>query len=312
MADVVTFGEGLLRLSPPHRQRLEQARELELWPAGSELNVAVGLVRLGTTSAWVSRLPDSPLGRLVASRARAEGVDLAHVEWAEDERLGLFFVEVGSPPRPTSAHYDRADSAFARLDPGSIDWAAILVGARAFHVSGITPALGDACARATADALAAARGEGCTTSYDVNLRRRLGSPERARELLEQFAPQLDVVLCSAEDAQALYGRSDGETLRDALGVELLILAEFDAGSRVWTAFGASRDSVASPLVEPVDPIGAGDAFCAGFLHGLLGAGVARGLAVGQALSAHKLSIPGDWALVVPGELELPVEARPLR
>src|SRR4051812_1356799 len=145
----------MLRLTPPNLQRLEQASALDLWIAGAELNVAVALARLGKPVAWVSRLPDNPLGRRVHAHARANGVDTAGVEWAAEGRLGLLFVEVGQRPRATASLYDRADSAFATLDPAAFDWPVLLDGARALHTSGITPALSPACARATADALTA-------------------------------------------------------------------------------------------------------------------------------------------------------------
>src|ERR687887_204073 len=126
----------MLRLSPPGRQRLEQARTLEVWPAGSELNVAVGLARLGTPAGWVSRLPRSALGRIVDAHARSHGVDTRQVRWSDDARLGLYFVEVADAPRASTALYDRAGSAFASLEPDAFGWDAILAGAEAFHVSG--------------------------------------------------------------------------------------------------------------------------------------------------------------------------------
>ena len=123
MPDIVTFGEAMIRLTPPGMQRLEQAHAFDVWVAGAELNVAVGLARLGGSAGWVSRLPDNPLGRRVAAHARANGVDTAGVAWTEEGRLGLFFVEVGQAPRPSATLYDRGDSAFATLDPAAFDWA---------------------------------------------------------------------------------------------------------------------------------------------------------------------------------------------
>src|SRR5690242_4996343 len=115
----------MLRLTPPGLQRLEQASALDLWIAGAELNVAVALARLGEPAAWVSRLPDNPLGRRVDAHARATGVH-TQIDWAADGRLGLLFVEVGRRPRATASLYDRADSAFAQLDPATFDWPAAL------------------------------------------------------------------------------------------------------------------------------------------------------------------------------------------
>jgi len=303
VATVVTFGEAMLRLSPPGRQRLEQARSLELWPAGSELNVAVGLARLGTTCAWVSRLPSTPLGRAVDAHARAHGVDTSFVQWSEDARLGLYFVEVADPPRSSSALYDRAESAFATLDPEAFGWTAILEGTDAFHVSGITPALSESCARATADALTAARAAGCHTSYDVNLRRLLTTPERAAEHLESVAGLLDAVLCSQHDALALFAVGEAEALRDRLGVPLVVLSWATDTGRARAAVGETIEELRREEYQAVDPIGSGDAFAAGFLHGLLTADLRRALELGDAASALKLTIPGDAPVITPEEVD---------
>ena len=145
--DLVTFGEAMIRFSPPASQRLEQATSLEASVGGSELNVAVLAAQLGLASRWVSRLPDNALGHRIADRAREHGVD-ARVEWTADGRVGLYFVEIGGA-RISSVLYDRAGSAISRVTPGSIDWASVFRGARWYHVSGITPALSDGVAKVT-------------------------------------------------------------------------------------------------------------------------------------------------------------------
>lgn len=313
MAKVVLFGEAMLRLSPSGRQRIEQARSFEAWPAGAELNTAVGLSRLGTSAAWVSRLPDSPLGRKIAAAARAQGVDTSGVLWAGGSRLGLFFVDVGEPPRPTTVVYDRAESACATLDPAELDWPGILADARAFHVTGITPALSPGCEQATADALAAARTAACHISYDLNHRALLASPDRARSLAERFAPFVDTLFGSLDDVGAIFGVEGGAVdaaaeLRERLGVSRVVVS-----SRVQRADGLQlRSSAAvgddthvahSPPFRTVDPLGGGDAFCAGFLHGLLSGDQERALELAGATAALKQSIPGDWAIVSPTEVE---------
>src|SRR4051812_683469 len=106
--DVITFGEAMVRLSPPGRERIELAATLDVQVGGAELNTAVGLARLGRSAAWVSRLTDNPLGRLVAGRARQAGVDVRHVRWTDAGRVGLFFLEAGAAPRASSVVYDRA------------------------------------------------------------------------------------------------------------------------------------------------------------------------------------------------------------
>src|SRR5205823_10118912 len=157
MPDVVTFGEAMVRLAPPHFQRLEQARALDVEIGGAELNAAVGLARLGRSAAWVSRLPDNPLGHLVANRVREAGVGDAFVQFAPDGRCGLYFLEFGDAPRASSILYDRKDSSVSRVAPGVFDWPTIFAGARWFHVTGITAALSAAAAETVAEAMRAAR-----------------------------------------------------------------------------------------------------------------------------------------------------------
>src|SRR5881227_2779255 len=160
MHDVITFGEAMIRLSPPNFRRLEQAQSLDLQVGGAELNTAVGLARLGHSTAWVSRLTDNPLGRLIANRAREAGVDTEHVVWTKDDRVGVYFLEFGAAPRASSVLYDRKGSAIAGVKPGMVPWASVLAGAKWFHVTGITPALSGSAAEATREAMSAARAAG--------------------------------------------------------------------------------------------------------------------------------------------------------
>src|SRR5215218_2971449 len=124
--DVISFGEVMVRLAPPHFQRLEQARSLDVEIGGAELNTAAGLVRLGRSAAWVSRLPNNPLGKLVANRIREIGVSDQFVQFTDDGRCGLYFLEFGAAPRPSSIVYDRKDSSIALVQRGMFDWDAIL------------------------------------------------------------------------------------------------------------------------------------------------------------------------------------------
>src|SRR5437660_11819559 len=118
--EIVTFGEAMIRLSPPNFRRLEQAASLDLLVGGAELNTAVGLARLGHSTAWVSRLTNNPLGRLIANRAREAGVSSEHVVWTNDDRIGVYFLEFGAAPRASSVIYDRKGAAIANTKPGTI------------------------------------------------------------------------------------------------------------------------------------------------------------------------------------------------
>src|SRR5271154_3813984 len=131
--DVVTFGEAMVRLSPPNFLRLEQAQSFDVRVGGAELNTAVGLARLGWSSAWVSRLTNNPLGRLIANRAREAGVSTEHVVWTEDDRVGVYFLEFGAAPRASSVLYDRKNAAIAGIAPGTVPWKNIFTGVKWFH-----------------------------------------------------------------------------------------------------------------------------------------------------------------------------------
>src|SRR5262245_60739891 len=166
--DVITFGEAMVRLSPPNFRRLEQAHSLDVFVGGAELNTAVALARLGHAAAWVSRLTANPLGRLVADHARAAGVSTEHVLWTDEDRVGVYFLEFGAAPRASSVLYDRKGAAIAAVRPGMIDWGKVFAGNRWFHVTGITPALSATAAETTREALQAARSAGVRTSIDLN------------------------------------------------------------------------------------------------------------------------------------------------
>jgi 2-dehydro-3-deoxygluconokinase len=329
---LVTLGEAMIRLTPPAYRRLEQATNLDVHVGGAELNVAVGAARLGLASRWVSRLPENPLGRMMANRAREHGVDVSRVEWAQDGRAGLYFAELGAAPRPSSVLYDRAGSAMSGIVPGAFDWSRIFEGARWFHVSGITPALSESAAEVTAEALAAAKAAGLTVSYDLNYRSKLWSPERARAVQEPLMRFVDVLITTEEDTRVVLGVRGGQSQADAAAFEPVArsLAERFGFSAVaitlrespgvwlntWSALvvaGGERIDAPRYPVEIVDRIGAGDAFSAGFIFGrLVVGGWDAAVAYGTALSALKHSIPGDFSLSSREDVEQVLKGAGLR
>lgn len=323
MTEIVTFGEAMVRFAPPHFQRIEQARQFDIEIGGAELNTAVGLARLGRSAAWVSRLPDNALGRLVANRVCEAGVE-PHVDFAADGRCGLYFLEFGAAPRASSILYDRKDSSIARVEPGAFDWPTIFQGAKWFHVTGITPALGENVAAATAEALAAARAAGLRTSMDLNYRSKLWSREAAGRTLAELLPGMDLLLASEPDADQLFGITGqdfaevAERLVDRFGLTMV------AGVRrqtplVWrNTFGGigysvgHRFTTADYEVEIVDRLGAGDAFAAGVIHGILEGDFPRGLEIGAAMGALKHSIPGDLPWIAKDEVDELLKGQGLR
>ncbi len=339
MPDVVTLGEAMLRLSPPGFQRLEQAVTFDVHVGGSELNVAVGLSRLGVSSSWISRLPRTALGRLLENRARQVGVDTSQIVWTDAGRVGLYFVEFGAAPRPSTVHYDRAHSAICSMRPDEVDWPAVFAGAKWFHTSGITPALSDSAAAVTKAALRAARAAGLTVSYDLNFRSKLWPAEKARAVQEPLMEFVDVLITAEGDAGRVFGiypergtssadfqildpepyRAVAQRLQEKFAfkaVALTLRANPSVWRNTWTALvyadGRCHDGVAHE-VEIVDRIGAGDAFGAGLIYGsLVHRSYEQGLRYGVACAALKHSHPGDFNWVTRAEVEALLDGPNLR
>ena len=319
MTDIVTFGETMIRLSPPDHLRIEQTTSLNLSAGGAELSVAAGVARLGLKSAWVSRLPDNPLGRLIANKGREFGVDVSHVLWADDERVGLYFVEYGAEPRPTRVYYDRKESAFAHIQPGVVDWENVFRGVRIFHVGGITPALSVSAFEAQKEAMIAARKAGCLVSYDVNYRAALWTIEEAREVQLAMMEYVDILITSLPDQPNVTELLSGLNGKEPEDVACKVAEKFGFKSVLVTmrkSLSAQRASLTSLAfaeneiytdrlyeVQTVDPLGGGDACVAGFLTGYLEGDIQHAVRLGNAFSALTQTSPTDMPWPTRAEVE---------
>jgi len=316
---VVAFGEAMVRLTPPHNERLERTISLDVTIGGAELNTAIGLQCLGLPSAWVSALPENALGRMIARQARASGVDTADIRWvSEDEgRCGIYFLEEGVDPRPSSVTYDRKNTAIANVRPGTFDWPAILSGASALHISGITLAV-SAGARAEAmEAVRVASERGVLVSFDLNYRSKLWSEAEARAAFVEIIPFVDILFASRGGLETFYGitGSHEEVMQlaiERLGVAAVTITRKRAkGSRRLKvqslALGLSGVLATSEWrdLEVVDRLGGGDAYAAGFLAGYLEnpAALTKAVALGTAASALKHTMPGDFLCATREEIE---------
>jgi len=334
--DVITFGETMIRFSPVDGEMLEQANYLRADAAGTESNMAAALARMGTDVAWVSVLPDHPAGRWIASRLAQHGVDTSHVAWQGDQdepsdgrgerddrtgqaeqtddrgdavgrhnrpsrpsrpsRPGVFFLEPGSPPRGSRVVYDRAGSAATGMTPAVVEQA-LRSGARIVHTSGITASLSADCRETVARVLGHRAEGGYRTSFDVNYRAKLWSPEEACAVLETMLGEVNILVSTTDDAALIFGM-DGtpeetvEALHGRFGNEIVVLTLAEGGAVGWSADTGFLHTQPY-VVEPVDRLGAGDAFDAGLLYGLLREDLATGLSYGTALSALCLSERGD-------------------
>jgi len=303
--DVVTFGETMVRLSAPEKKRLEQAEQLDVHVGGSESNVAVAIKRLGLDAAFVTRLTANPFGRMIANKLREHGVDVSHVVWTDEDRVGKYFLEFGANPRPSSVIYDRANSAISNIQEGMIDWSSIFKGARLFHTSGITPALSQSAESMTKEAMISARETGLKVSVDLNYRSKLWSEEKARKCMTELMDYTDILITTEEDTDRVFGitgrdyRDVAQQLSNRFDFEVVAITLRDNISmwrNDWTAIAYQNGEFYEDMtyeLELVDRVGGGDSFTAGFLYGYLTGDVQKAVKFGNATSAIKQTNPGD-------------------
>jgi len=299
VSSLVTFGETMLRLSPPPGQRLSRVDRFDVHVGGAESNVAAAAATFGVDAAWVSALPETALGERIAHALRGEGVDPV-VTWTEHGRVGTYYLEPGGKPRGHSVVYDRTGAPLRDLTPAEVPLDRVR-DADLFFTTGITPALSDRLARTTGDLLASASDAGATTAFDLNYRSKLWSPATARGTLTDLFPDVDVLFVAERDARDVLDRSgDPEAVARALaedhGFGTVVLTRGDSGA-LAVDDGTCYDQRAFETAT-VDPVGSGDAFVGGYLaRRLAGESVPDALAYGAATAALKRTVAGDMARV---------------
>lgn len=301
--DIVTLGETMIRLTAPRHMRIEQAIQFDVHVGGAETNVAVAMARLGKRAAWVSRLPDNPMGHIVANTLRQYGVDVSGITWDANARMGLYFLEMGSAPRSARVWYDRANSAASQLSPADLPLD-LIASAGWLHITGITPALSASCTETVRAAFGHAKKHHLTCSFDVNYRALLWSPEQASAALEPLCKMADVVMVAMRDAKKLFGapeNSAASELQRRWGGTVVVTCGADGAQ---ADDGSGLVTCAAFPTTLVERLGAGDAFASGVICCLMeGAPLPEALRFGTALAALKLTIPGDLALVSRREVE---------
>ena len=323
----VSFGETLMRLSPPQGIRLVQARNFDVFFGGAEANVAVDWAQLGLESFYVSALPDNELGDNACRTLKSYGVDTRFVI-RRGKRLGTYYLEHGAGPRPSKVVYDRGHSAICELSPEDLDWDSILEKARWFHWTGITPALGDSVLLILRRALEKAQALGVTVSCDLNYRTKLWSEGRAREVMTELMPFVDILFGNEEDPQRIFGiqlgksdvseaRLDMEDYREMTRnlaetfsfkkVAISLRESVSASENYWSAcLFDGRDFRTSRRYHlmVVDRVGAGDAFASALIASLIqGKKEQEALEFAVAAACLKHSIVGDFNLVSSPEVE---------
>lgn len=300
MIEVTCVGETMVMVTPAQVGRLEDVDLFQLRPGGAESNVAVGLAALGHRAGWASRLGDDPLGRRVLVALRTAGVDVSLVETDPDAPTGVYFKDPAE--HGTTVHYYRRGSAASRLDAS---WVRRLRGAAPLvHLSGITPALSDSCA-AFCEEVVVGRGLGDrTVSFDVNYRPGLWPPATAAPVLARLAGAADVVFVGRDEAEVLWGTRTAQEIRALLPRPRWLVVK-DGPGPATVLSGDSSYAVPAPRVRVVEPVGAGDAFAAGWLAGhLRGLDPVRRLRLGHVVAAASLGSTSDSGpLPAPTEID---------
>ncbi|MFJ2543838.1 sugar kinase [Microbacterium sp. NPDC087589] len=287
--EVVCIGESMglvTALGAP----LAETETAALGIAGAEGNVAVGLVSAGHRAAWASRLGDDPIGGRISTELARRGVDL-WVTTDADAPTGVMFKDPGI--ESSSVYYYRRGSAASLMAPGFLD-PEHLAGVRIVHTTGITPALSPSCRVMVDQLFSDARAAGALVSFDVNDRRALWTMHEAAETLARLADAADIAFVGRDEAERIWGTVTPAEIRAHLPrCGLLIVKDGDIGA---TAFHGDDEPVfvPAPRVDVVEPVGAGDAFAAGFLAATLeGAELAERLSAGHAAAARVLTTHGD-------------------
>lgn len=331
MKNVVTFGEIMLRLSPPGQLRFGQTSSFDATYGGGESNVAVSLANYGIPTEYVTRLPKNDIGEACLQSIRRYGVGTSFIQRGGD-RLGIYFLENGAVMRGSQVIYDRAASSFATVTPDMFDWRAIFAGAGWFHWTGITPAVSEGAAQTCLEAVKTAKEMGVTVSCDLNYRAKLWKwGKTAGEVMEELVSYCDVAIGNEEDAEKVFGikapQSDVtqgkvaaeqyQFVCEALSkkfpnlrqIAITLRSSISASHNTWSALlwqnGQTYTAPVYDITHIVDRVGGGDSFMGGLIYGLLTYAEEPQKAINFAVAASALkhTIFGDFNLVSVGEVE---------
>lgn len=327
MNRIVTFGEIMLRLSPPGYLRFGQADSFDVTYGGGEANVAVSLANYGENVAFVTKLPDNPIGKAAVASLRQHGVSIENIAWGGD-RIGIYFLEKGASQRPSKVVYDRKSSAIAQVEPPDFNWGKIFEGVQWFHFTGITPALGPKIADICKTACIEAKKAGAKISCDLNYRKKLWSSTEAKTVMSELMKYVDVCIANEEDAEKVFGikainnsiiggelnRQGYESVAKELAetfdfekVAITLRESISASDNYWSAMiydGKECYFSKKYHIHIVDRVGGGDSFGGGLIYGLLNkTDVREALEFAVAASCLKHTVEGDFNEVTLEEVE---------
>lgn len=329
MANVVTFGELMLRLQPYNYERFAQCDHVEFTFGGGEANVAVSLANYGEDVAFVTKLPAHAIGQAALNSLRRYGVDTSKIVRGGD-RIGIYFNEKGASQRGSVCIYDRKNSAISQAIAPDFDWGSIFKGARWFHFTGITPALGGNMVEICEQACKKAKENGLQISCDLNYRGKLWSKDQAQKAMTRLCEYVDVCISNEEDAKDVFGieaantdicggnlnregyKSVARQLHDRFHFKMVAITlreSHSASCNGWSAmlYNADADQYCfSPKYEMqiIDRVGGGDSFSGGLIYSLLhGKSTQEAVDFAAAASALKHSVEGDYNMVTVREVE---------
>lgn len=317
----------MMRLSPPGYQRFVQAGSLELVFGGGEANVSVSLANYGLDTAFVTKLPDNPLGDAAVNELRKFGVNTGNIVRGGD-RVGIYFLEKGASQRASKVVYDRKYSSISQAKQGDFDWDAIFADAEWFHFTGITLALGDNVAEITLEACKKAKGKGIIISCDLNFRKNLWTSEEAGKVMGTLMEYVDVCIANEEDAEKVFGikadatditggklshegyKKVAEELKQRFGfkkVAITLRGSISASDNHWAAMLYDGDEFCFSKNYPihiVDRVGGGDSFGGGLIYALMNNYSSKDtIEFAVAASCLKHSIEGDFNHVSVSEVK---------
>ncbi len=320
--DLISFGEVMLRLSPPGKDKISQSESFEKACGGSEFNVASGAANLGIRAAIVTKLPRNKIGHFISRRIRYGNVSDDYVVWDEsdEKRLGLYYYESGAYPRKSAVVYDRANSSVCSLGIDEIPQD-ICQKARIFHISSISLALGAKLRETALSLIKKMKENGAAISFDVNYRATLWSEEEARSVIKEILPLVDILFVSEETSRRMMQKTGTldeimKSYADEYGCgivattrrEVVSPTKHNFGSRVYYD-GKFYEEPHYEGIEVIDRIGSGDAYVAGVLYGILSDNnIEDAVSYGNALSAIKNTVAGDMSISSIDEVNLVIKA----
>ena len=307
--DVIGFGEVMLRLSPPNKERISQGKVFEKKAGGSELNVVSGISLLGLRTGMITKLPDNEIGKFVKNKIRFYGVsdDYLIYDTSEHKRLGIYYYESGAYPRKPMVIYDRHLSSITSIQLEEID-ASVFEKTKVFHVSGISLALGEHTRKVVIELIRRFKQAGVIISFDVNYRASLWDEDLARETITSVLPYIDILFVSEETSRRMMQQKG--TLEEIMknytktyGIKIVATTMrkvISPTKHTWDSmiYSAEEDKFYKEQpyegIEVVDRIGSGDAYLAGVLFGILKYNsLEKAIEFGNAMAAIKNTVPGD-------------------